>query len=366
MRMFSPLHGGLALALALAAPAAADKIHVPGDQPTVNAALAVANPGDTIQLAKGSHAGFTVSGKSDLRIRGAGKSVVDGSGDEAILVSGSQEIVIERLTIDNPGADGIVVSDSEDITIQKCRFEDVDGSGIRGLDAERVVVRKSTILARGNGIDLDRAGGTPSVDWLITRNRFEVNGNGVLLDGDGHVVEKNRFALQDGFAVDTLQGATSARVSKNRFDDPHNAIRLLGTGHLAEKNNVKRASFAGIRVGGSDCVVEENKIRNTVDHGIIIRGDDNQFLKNKISKTGGSGIVLDPESEDPPPLGGNTLEKNRIRKATLAGIYIDANVAGNTLTGNNAKGSGTFDLLSEVPEGDNTFDSNKFGTIEFD
>lgn len=113
--------GGLA-ALACAAAAGAEVIHVPADQPTIQAAVAVAADGDEIVLADGEHTGpgnrdVTIDGKA-ITIRsagGAGRCAIDceQSGRAFVLIGQLfSSTVIEGLTIRNgtPPTDGTAVS----------------------------------------------------------------------------------------------------------------------------------------------------------------------------------------------------------------------------------------------------------------
>src|SRR5919206_231233 len=70
------------IALAFAPPAPAADIHVPTDAATLQAAIAAAQPGDTIVLEGGTYPGGNVvpAAKHDLTIRGADRNdvVLDG------------------------------------------------------------------------------------------------------------------------------------------------------------------------------------------------------------------------------------------------------------------------------------------------
>ncbi|MGB6874299.1 MAG: choice-of-anchor U domain-containing protein [Dehalococcoidia bacterium] len=94
----------LSFSLVMATPVAAATINVPGDQPTIQAAIAAANPGDTINVAAGTYnEGVSIpSGKDGLEIAGT-NAIVDGTGlgDVNGFSIASDNVKIHGFTIQN-------------------------------------------------------------------------------------------------------------------------------------------------------------------------------------------------------------------------------------------------------------------------
>jgi nitrous oxidase accessory protein NosD len=355
----------LLLNVILTTAAAAKTIKVPGDETNVDAALAVANAGDTIKLAKGAHAGFTVDSKTDLLIKGSGKPLIDGKGGGGpiVTVMNSSGIVIEGLVIAESTGDGIEIRDSIDITVQKCTLRDLGQQGVRAWASSLLLIQKNTIDVGSNGVDFTDDTGGPTNDSLVQKNKFEGGATGVYLGGMGNRVEKNRFNGMTTAGVTMEDTTTTAVISKNKIESTNNGIVLVGSGHLVEKNKIKVTQDDAIQAKGDNCRVVKNKIDGALDDGIFVRGDNNRILANKIKSSADNGIFV--AADDSPPSTGNFFEKNKVQKSGTDGFHLSTGVTGNTFIKNKAAKSENFDLLSAPLETDNTFDGNKFGTTSF-
>jgi len=127
----------VSLGLVTAAPvAAATTIHVPGDYPTIQAAIDAAGPGDTIMVAAGTYAAFQVIDKNNIHIIGT----------EGATVTTANLIEDEALPLDTWFM--AAVNASENINIEGINF---DGSGVSGKD---VVVGIAYVYSTGSIADL--------------------------------------------------------------------------------------------------------------------------------------------------------------------------------------------------------------------
>jgi len=125
----------LAAAIVPAGPAvAAITINVPGDYATIQAAVDAANPGDTILVAAGTYAPFTVNGKTGpLTIK---------SQDAAnpAIVEGSQAYGTKNTII--------VITDSTDINLTDL---DIEGDGLEGGDPPTIANAYAVIYEDATG-----------------------------------------------------------------------------------------------------------------------------------------------------------------------------------------------------------------------
>lgn len=206
------IHGPASLIPPAPTPSGPRTWHVPGDLPTLRAALAVARPGDTVRAAAGTYAetGLVVPAAVTLAGDGWATTVVDGQGrgDVVTLRGGA----VEGFTIRGAGdaAAGIRVAEgpsdvraSAVVANPRGIVADCpDGAGCDLAVAETVVA-----LNRGEGIVGSGAGRLEA-----RRNTVADNGaRGIVAGGDG-VVEGNAVV---GHAEGIVAVAPSAAPTVN-------------------------------------------------------------------------------------------------------------------------------------------------------
>lgn len=315
MRMDSMRVGALVALLAVAA--RADTLRVPQDFDTIQAAVDAADEGDVVLVSKGTYAGFSVTFKTGITIRGKAKAVVDGggSGPPLLVVENSTNITLIRLTVTNSGDDGIDVSDCDGITISKCRVEAIPETGIS------------------------------------------------FTGGTGHRIEKTRLTGIGGEAIVLGDETTGAVIDKNRMTGTNGALTIRGSGHVVTKNRVEDSGDEGFSIVATDCWFEKNRFDGVDDDALDVEGDYNIFLKNLIKHVSGNGVEVDPAAGDPFTVTSNVFEKNKVTGAGDHGFFVST--GGNTFVKNKAKGSGNADLLDVAGDQANTYEGNTFGTVEF-
>ena len=300
----------------LAQVARADKLKVPKDFDTIQAAVDAAQPEDIIIVSKGTYEPFTVSKKSDITIKGKGKPLIDaGPTGPCITIDGSTDITLIGLTAALGEDDGIVVTDSEFVSILKCRIENVDGVG-------------------------------------------------VSLAGSSHFVEKCRFTDTGDNALSLEDGSENIFVDKNRFIETNGAMSVHGDGHTITRNKIKDSGDEGISLVATNCLVIKNRFNGVDDDALDVEGDDNWLLLNKAKNIGSNGVEVSPAAGDPFVVTGNLFEKNKMTGATDNGFFV--HTAGNTFIKNKATKSGAFDLFDDAGEDANIYEKNKFPNEHFE
>lgn len=351
----------LALAVPTFAGAASGAVlHVPGEYPTIQAAVDAAGLGDVVQLAKGTFTeNVAVSGRSDLEIRGSGKKTKWRTDvDDALLVEGCVGITIRKIEF-RAAASAIVVQTSAFVVVDRCRFLGGErGVGLFGTTdstVQRSLFRwePSAIPENqaGVGVDLDDDGSQDSHDCVVSRNEFrgaEIAVNQALGTLRTTVVDND---VRDGaFGVEARAGSL---VAGNRIAGMTSlGILAADSGASIVENEVRDVAMEALRIGGADHLVAANQIAKS-GAGILLVGsaDGAQVISNHVEKTVGDGI--DVFCDD------STFVENTVWKAGASGLHLRG--AGHVVLGNAATKSGAFDLTDEV--GGNLLVGNEFSSI---
>ncbi len=275
---------------------------------SIQTAIDLANPGDTVKLAAGTYIenvklgspqapnakpGITIKGK------GAEKTVIISAGTNTQRPAGvaadivfdiwSANTVIEKLSIQHPAT---VVS-ARDIGI------------FVGPPAINTIIRKCKIIRKRLGPNLEPT---------------EPGSRGLLVfRATGSIIRRNSFK---GNYEDHIHMPTSdSEISRNKVKGA-TRLGIVIIQETASSNNTNNS-------------VTRNKVSNSGGDGIQIQGDNNIVLKNKIKNSGGAAIKLCGETDGNNTLGdgdcvnpfdkwadasGNTVLKNSFKGNAINGI----------------------------------------------
>jgi len=261
---------GLAVGVALLAPAAAGAtiVRVTNDAELATA-LALALPGDVIQLAPGAYTTVSVVARADITLAGEPGATIAG-----MNITGSARLLITGLTIAPAGATAYVnVATSSDVTFSDLHLD--GGAGGAGAaiwltpDALGVVIKNSTFQHCASPMCIRAS----SPDVLIEHNVFDDLDDSDAVHGfGGGVIRYNHMdhALPAG-------------------DGNHNDFIQIGNGGPWTIDG----NWFGVRTGGAASiwvdsidkgVIHDVLIQNNVltghyagqDVGIFVAGDDRQ------------------------------------------------------------------------------------------
>lgn len=351
---------------------------------SINAAVAAAQPGDTIKVCPGTYPESVNVNKDRLKLEGSTNSL-----NEQACLSGTGGTNPARDSIVQPGA---------------------AGPGFN-VTANKVRIRNFTIQMatgpNGPGVFLHRAWS----GYRVEKNIVQANVFGVYLNSNGRfastvkqncIRNNNRPGSASGNGVYSDQGVRKADVDDNTFTAHTNAsVILVGGGggisqwHVdlkVENNaivndasiiavNTVRSSFSrnrstnsngsGIFFGGnvSDTLVKSNRIVDCAFTGINMRflpggapagafdvtqpNFNNTVSGNQVTSCGDWGIgVRDGSSY-------NTVKGNRADENGLDG-YVLQGAVGNEVRGNVGNQNGRDGLRAETQSQDNLIQDNTF------
>ncbi len=334
-------------------------IAVPADQPTVQAAVDEAEPGDLILVSPGIYTEAVNVTTDGLTIRGTDRNdvILDGqfTMGNGIRVLGARAVTLQNLTARNytgggfvwvgadgyrgnhltsyrTGAFGIAVQDSahgqiEDVLVSGSPIAGIVVSGCSPCDA---LVRGVVSEHNGTGFTATDAGG----NLVIAGSTFRANRTGIML-----------------------------RTGNDERCGPEREAILVGN---VVEGSGPRARAVG--VGGPG-----------IGSGIVISGGrDNSVLRNRVTGNERVGIALVPqveEVESPMPEVVEDAALDACPSSPPASIGGDSarsgrtvwESAGNEIDGNLVSDSGTADLALAVVTGDpgtlgNCFSGNRYRT----
>lgn len=408
----------LAAVLVLAGPAFAGKIRVPKDHDTIQEAVDAASDGDTIEISSGTYdEDIEINGRSGLTLVGKGKARITGGSARLRLVS-ADDITIRGLTFENTPDTAIEIDEVADVTIEKCTFRRIGDDAIAGNTFDGLKVSGCSFDTTDDDcVDVDDGS-----DLVVEKCKMKkVGGSGIQVESvAGGKIEKNDIddCGEDGIALSTgtgVQPSNDVLVAKNKIrrcgDDgidafgnrnvfEKNTVDDCGedgidvsdgdfTGNKVLKNKISKTDADGINLGGRDGVAEKNQVKSAGDDGIVLQGRGHRAEKNKVQGADDIGLVVTESSEsgrtDDPGhheilgnqfqktaygielgtgAGDNTVDKNKVKKATKDGLVVQS--TGNQFTKNDVRGSKGTDLVDESGGPNDYADNNKFGTERID
>jgi nitrous oxidase accessory protein NosD len=301
------------------------------DSATIEEAVALAAPGDTVRVCPGSYPETVVVDKP-LRLEGAGPDPQARSGDP------TQEAVVEPV-----GALGFV------------------------LGAPEIVLEGFTIQGTSIGVSVGRF----TSGHLIRRNLFGSNSTGLQIASDGtlpSVVQANVFRANFRFAI--LNNVTSgplenARIEANEFDSDESAISLTGqvVDVSIDKNDFFRHRLSGVFVNGARIEITNNTFED-VTQSIRVSGfQPNRVAHNDVVRGRVNGIVFFAGLNA-------VVESNRVTQASGDGIglqnFIRGEVRGNDVEASGRHGIHLFNGSRESAIEVNRSDGNGVDGIRVD
>lgn len=283
---------------------------VPGE--SIAAAIRAANPGDTVEVARGDYAERVVIDKP-LTLRGIDRPTLRGGHAGDVIRVRASDVTIQGLIVRDSGIDqtaqnsGIYFQPgSHRPTVQDCEVVlNLFGIWIEQADDARIM--RNTIIgrrdlqsaARGNGIQLYNSSGAQVLDNHISHAR------------DGIYVDLSRKAVFRGNRIHHLRYGTHYMNTNNSVWENNEVYMNRGGLALMEVRNL---------------TVRNNVAWGNADHGIMLRTIQDSTVENNVVAGNGRGFfVYDAEY--------NTIRTNLVMNNDI-GIHLSAGSSNNKVDGN--------------------------------
>ena len=306
----------VALAALLALPVGAATVQVqPGQD--LQAAIAAAAPGDTVEVQRGFY-------RTNLRI----DKPLTLRGIDRPTLSGGQSGDTIRITAPDVTIEGLIVRDSgTSLKEQNAGIYVYPG-------AHRAVVRHCDLTYNLFGLWIEKANGVQVLRNNITGLRdfnSSQRGNGVqLYNTTGARIEGNRISfVRDALYVDVSHDAVfrANRLHHSRYGTHYmNSYRNLWEDNDTYAN---RGGLALMEV--RDQVVRNNRAWGNSDHGIMLRTLQDSVIENNVVAENNRGFfIYDVEYI--------TLRNNLVASNTV-GVHLAAGSKNNAVEGNDFIGN---------------------------
>lgn len=275
-------------------------IRVPQDYPTIQMAIFVANPGDTIVVSPGIYYENVVINKA-ITLKGENKSTT--------FIDGNKTGIVVSIEAENVWISGFTIQNGGDYPY---------GYGIK-IDHDKSTIYNNIIktILSGYGI-------------IASSNRNLIQNNTLLSNvisiwGNNNTIETNRIigGHEIGSAI-SLHGSYSLRkkttgniVRGNTINDTKYAMLLDYTDYNTISNNTITNNIQGIEIGfiSTNNLISGNIISNNKADGVhLFSSSKNTFLNNTITNNHGAGISMYGNVAGWGPADDNIINANNISK----------------------------------------------------
>ncbi len=328
-------------------PQPGDEIHVPEDAATIQDAINLAGPGDTILVAPGEYPnGVVIDGKSHITLRAkkTGKAIITHTAIGVAIVD-SQHVHLDGFQIRAPGGVDLEF-DTERCTLEK--LEVIEGSILLGGEYH---VALDCSVPCSPSVAVGVVGANIVVAGCTLRDAVV----GIAVDGENSAFVDNRIEnCEYGLELD---GATHIVIDGNRIATIQATGLDFGLAFYVtvSRNDVSACGVHGIEVTSVvDATLYDNSIIASDANGIIAFEGTSVFVDNTIKKSEGTGLFLLSDVDRPHVIG------NKLLASSNDGLDLQCDDS--LVIGNKAKKNAAVDIKDGGD--DNVLVDNVFKTFE--
>lgn len=257
---------------ALAGSTAGAQIRVPDDQPTINAAITAATPGDEVQVLS-SHVDtddpVTLSKDIVIRSYAAGYTTpAVGASLVRMLNSGGHEVTVDGLTIGSNSGDPAVRIDTTDgasMTLTNCTITKAgsnDGFALVGVNNVSLTLGGgTTVVAPGSGIAIYGGGGSHTIT-LDNASIDGCGGNGIFIGETTTLLGNNAAISNNARGIELFNNAT---IDLTDCSINGNATGGQGAGIQVEGGAAHSITLTGCELLGNSAGSEGGALRMHAD-----------------------------------------------------------------------------------------------------
>ncbi|HUB93736.1 MAG TPA: right-handed parallel beta-helix repeat-containing protein [Verrucomicrobiae bacterium] len=288
----------------------------------LTAALAAAQPGETISLAAGTYSGATTIGgytgsfalgtsgtaTNPITITGPSSAIItanNSSSHYGLYLNNASYINVSGITVEDAGK-GIVLDSSSNDFLSGVTVQDTSDEGIHfRTNSSNNIVENSTVDNTGLGTPGFGEGiyiGSANSNWCTYTN---CNPD----QSDNNYVVGNSIYNTTAESVDIKEGTTGGLIYDNTFDGSD----LSG----------QTGAYSTLNAKGNDYLIEDNTVTNSNQDGMQINnvytgyGEDNVFIGNTILGTiSGYGFNMETGAEGL----GNIIFSDNVASTAALGI----------------------------------------------
>jgi len=344
---------------------------------TISAAVAAAQPGDTVLVARGTYREQVVipAGKDGLTLAADKplKAVIQApattTGSKAVVeVDGAKNVTVTGFTITGPtdAAAGVLVDNGGSARILSNDILDIRRNPLDGVQLGVGVVVGGLTAAEGvgtavvadNTISGYQKGGVVAFG---DGTSALIAGNKIVGVGPTGVIAQNGVQVSDGADARVIDND----ISRNAYTGSEtfaSGVIVTGAGDVTVAGNRLTSNDVGLFATDTDGVrLLGNEVRNSRSTGVFLFDlSDAEVIGNVVSNSGRAGIFLDGVTD-------STVALNESRANAGYGIGVTGPSTGNTIVGNTAHGNKADDLFDDTTGTGtagtaNTWAGNRFRT----
>ncbi len=235
---------GLLLYVVAGATAAfADKPPLDCSKKSLAAAIAGANTGDAISFT-GVCAGPIVVQVDRLTLTGIGTAVIDGSGRDALTVSGAHQVLLSNFEVRN-GLDGIIGVNGAHMTLTDVNVHDNAVFGISLQTSSSAILSGVTTAHNGvHGLDLETgSAATITGTFASSQNRvfgINVNGSSLTFSLANATISGNALGIQVATAANAFLNDSKTVINAN--DNLATGLTIVSGAHMVSFGGTINAS----------------------------------------------------------------------------------------------------------------------------